>query len=121
MTDSDLLWIVGFFEGEGSCGCYTRKEVAKSGKLYIYKNGTLIVSICQKRKDILKWILKEVGYGSLFYSANPDSFGHSVWTWRAASLQAEKFLLMIQPYLKSKYRIKQVNKSIRLWQEAKKH
>jgi hypothetical protein len=119
MTNNDLLWLVGFYEGEGSCGCYRKTCTSKTGKLYIYPNGYLSVTISQKDKQSVHWIQKQLGYGSIrMRPQQSSSLGGSIWIWNANHRDAVKFLTMIKPYLKLNRRKVQLIKALTAY-EAK--
>lgn len=88
MSESDWHWIAGFFEGEGSAGCYSSDK----GR---YK---LHASISQKEKQTLDAIQALVGYGSV--TQCKGSWG-KVYHWRVCNAQARKFLNDLLPYLRT--------------------
>lgn len=97
-----LIWLVGFFEGEGSCGCYL-SEKNKHGKGFTqYK---LQATISQKEREILDHIKEVLQCGSV--AINKGSYG-LMYHWRVDSLQARLFLNMIFPFLKTNHKKKQV-------------
>lgn len=113
MTKNELIWLVGFFEGEGSCGAYTKTCYSKAGKKYVYPRGSVSVNISQKDETIIRWIQKLLGYGSIQHRVNPkSSFGKELWCWEASHNDAKRFLTMVQPYLRIDRRKKQVQEAL---------
>lgn len=117
---TDMGWLAGFYEGEGSCGCYRKTNYSKTGKKYVYPNGALRVTISQKDETIIRWIQETVGYGSISRRLhNPSSFGGPLWNWYATANEALKFLMMIRPFLKIERRRVQLDTAVKLYTEAK--
>lgn len=114
MIKSELYWLAGFYEGEGSCGRYTKTSYSKTGKKYVYPRGVIQATIAQKDKDIIKWIHKKLGYGHVEYRQNrKSSFGKSLWCWKSSHRGAIKFLTMIYPYLRINRRKQQVREALK--------
>jgi len=102
VVDSNFLhWLAGFFEGEGSCGCYLSQK-NKKGKYKTYK---LQASISQKDRRILDDIKEKIGCG--WISKNEYSYG-KVWHWRCDSANGRHFLNLILPYMRTPHKKKQV-------------
>ena len=119
MTHSELIWLVGFYEGEGSCGCYRKTSYSKAGEKYVYPHGSLTVTIAQKDRQIIDWIQKKLGYGSVrIRPQKSTSLGGSVWIWNACHSDAYRFLRLIRPYLKINRRKVQLAKALKRY-EAK--
>jgi len=102
MNERDWAWIAGFFEGEGSCGCYFSER--RKGPVY-----KLQASISQKERQVLDHIKSLVGIGSV--APNKGSYG-VMWHWRVDSAGARAFLHAIQPYLRSDKKKDQVAKAL---------
>lgn len=97
MTKKQLAWIVGFYEGEGSCWNANHHSDG-----YHYKR--VAVDIGQKDRTPLDFILKCVKHGSIFRS----KLGHH--SWRLVGKRAEKFLRLLLPHMKSQYKIQQARR-----------
>ena len=102
----DWRWIAGFWEGDGSAGCYFYKR-----RHWIWHRS--IVQLVQKDKEPLKIIKQMVGYGSLrLYKGSGFSKTNKYWKYSICSLQALKFIKNILPFVKSKRRITQLQKTL---------
>lgn len=91
LSKSDLMWIIGFYEGEGTAFCVRLKA-------HGYKTWKLYAGVTQKEKPILTWIQKKLGFGRI------ESISHGRFTWHRLdfqSAQARRFLKLVIPYLKS--------------------
>lgn len=106
MTKAELHWIVGFYEGEGTAGCW------KTGGKYNYRR--LLVSIAQKEKYILEWIKKTVGYGCIATETNAGINHGTIHSWRCGDRKARVFLQLIIPHLRSRYKTKQATDALKL-------
>ena len=104
-NSNDISWIAGFFEGEGSVGCYKRTD--KRGSK-VYHSYAFKVCIAQKEHDVLLWIKDLLGYGSLNHRQNKSSYGQDLWIWEAHNNQALQFLEMIKPYMRTKRKTEQM-------------
>jgi hypothetical protein len=105
MNKEDLLWIVGFYEGEGSCGFYP------TGRGY-YK---LLVRITQLEPDVLVYIQKTLGYGRVREHPNgvtKAGEAKRVSIWICESKVARTFLTQILPFVKSPYKRRQIEKAL---------
>lgn len=100
----DKLWIAGFYEGEGSIGCY-KVQFIKRKKLY--KKHTLHVCIAQKDEKILKWVRKKIGFGSVYTRAKTKMS-----MWQCAAHSAVKFVKLIYPYMKTLHKKRQMRKAV---------
>jgi hypothetical protein len=61
LSDTEVAYMAGFFDGEGYVSCRKRKGS------YI-----LVLSIAQKRRQVLEWIREKVG-GIIYEKSNPDT------------------------------------------------
>lgn len=110
MRRHDLAWIAGFFEGEGSIGCYRRTNTI-NGKQY--SNWQINASIAQKDKGILLWLKRRFNTGSLYYQTSASKFGNGVWVWRLSPLNTLKFIKEIYPFMRTKRKKAQVAEAIK--------
>lgn len=99
ISEKDLFWIAGFWEGEGYAGIY---KIGKTPSGKIRKR--LEIGIVQKNQKSLLWINKVIGYG------NVRKRKDGVSRWQQRDNKAKKFLRLIYPYLK--FRKEQVFKLI---------
>lgn len=105
MTTEDLMWIVGFYEGEGSCGFYP------TGRGY-YK---LLVRITQLEPDVLLYIQETLGCGRVRERANGTTkagIAKRVNFWICESRVARIFLNLILPHVKSPYKRRQIETAL---------
>ena len=100
------MWIVGFFEGEGSTGCYDIKVKKWRWKI-------LTTCIAQKELYILKWIRKVLGFGYINRQNNIGFNKTYIYKWQVSSPGSIVFLGLILPHLKSHKKIYQVNKALK--------
>jgi len=90
----DLIYIAGFFDGEG---CVVISHSKRRGKWY----HRLRVQVSQKEKEILKFIQRK--FGGYLYNNNAN--GHYLWHWGIGDIKAYNFLKQIYPYLKGKRKV----------------
>lgn len=114
MTKLELAWITGFYEGEGTCNCPKRPHHTKyKNSVYVNYYWNLQVSIVQKSRSPLLFIRNILGYGTLhrYYRKQRDEY---YWYWLTGSKNAREFLHTIRPYMKSSYKIKQVDRALKI-------
>ncbi len=102
MTESELMWIVGFWEGEGTAG------FLKAGK----QGRRLMASISQKHPDIIHWLQDTIGLGHFSKVLNQGINKGTIYRWNASDKQARTFLRMIVPHTKSQYKRSQALKAL---------
>lgn len=90
MDKSDLSYIAGFFDGEGSINMTVRRRKNFAPEY------TLSVAIGQNDGATLDWIKENLG-GRIYRIKRDNSF-----FWTATNRQAENFLKVIIPYLRYK-------------------
>lgn len=78
-----LIWLAGFFEGEGSMMIEPREARQLQG-VQIYRR--LRISVSQKYKEPLEYYVSLFG-GSLTHSSN-----NGMWHWVIGDANGEKFL-----------------------------
>ena len=101
MTDGFWSWLAGFYEGEGSCGCYTN---GRKGNKY-----RLMVSISQKDPRVLDYIKQSLERGSV--TKNKTTYG-VIHAWRVCSANARWFLNQIRPHMRTPLKISQVDAAL---------
>jgi intein/homing endonuclease len=94
---TDIAYIAGFWEGEGSAGIYHHGE----GK---YR---LNVCITNTNKPVLEWIKNKVGHGWIFKRRQSNANWKIRYDWLLGDYKAYYFLKSIQPFLK--FRKKEVD------------
>ena len=87
ITKEELIYLAGFFDGEG---CITISRIRD-------KSGSLILMISNTNKTIIKLIAKWFK-GDIMYIKQKDN-RKEAWTFKAYSQDAEIFLKAIYPYL----------------------
>jgi hypothetical protein len=96
MTETDIAYIAGLFDGEGSVSFGWRKAT-RNGKRY----GKLYARISQNDRRVLDWIRQVTGFGSVHARKRKKwrNLQHDYCT----AYEATRLLLaMIRPYLKVK-------------------
>lgn len=108
MSERDLAWLTGFYEGEGTCGFYTANSPTNRG----YYPRRLGLSIGQNERAVLEKVRDMVGYGYIY-----DRKGrvHSVYS--CAGTKAYQLLILMLPLMKSNYKRGQAQKAISAWED----
>ncbi len=117
MTVNDLAWLAGFFEGEGSVGCYRRRDKING---HINRSFSFNVSISQKDRAILEWIKRDF-YGTISYMGHLSSLGTHIWRWDCRSSYARRFLEAVQPYLRTRRKLRQIKTAFSRMKKWRKH
>lgn len=102
MTKSFLNWLGGFFDGEGSAGCYHFKG---AGVPFTQ----LKITLRQKDEKILNLVKETLGYGSVCH----DYKKKGMYGWYCSSANGRKFLKLILPYLRTDHKRSQVKEALR--------
>jgi hypothetical protein len=116
MNDRQLYWLVGFYEGEGSIGIYqqkcrslyTRKKDGKRDPT-IHSYPRLNINITQKERYILDKIRTWLHFGSVCEKSD------GIHSWTCVCQDAIKFIKLIYPHLRSKYKKNQMKRVIERW------
>jgi hypothetical protein len=100
-----IIWLTGFFEGEGSCGYYHHS---------CWKGGRLIISISQKEREVLDEIKATVGFGyvGIQNKRNGIAVAHCYTT---SMHKAEYLLRLFLPYIRSTKKRIQILTSLAKW------
>lgn len=97
MTESELSYIAGFFDGEGSASFVWRRS-KKNGKRY----GKLEVKVAQNQVEVLNWICASFGFGRV-YTGKPAAIGKKPVSHLVMLCEnARRFLSALRPYLRVK-------------------
>jgi len=88
MTRDEIIWLAGFFDGEGCVGIYVHGA---------YKHLALSVQVSQKDSSVLHWLGDN--WGSSVYDNVDDSSRNS---WTITGKKARLFLADIVPHLRGK-------------------
>lgn len=104
LSVTDIAWLAGFYEGEGTCCMSTQKGYP-----------ILKVSLSQVDPTPLNWIKYKYG-GYIYKKINrKSSFGKKpIHIYSVVSKKARMFLGMVLPYMKSKYKITQATHALNL-------
>lgn len=100
MSPTDLAYIAGFFDGEGSCGLALGKYNTRTGIQSYQPNAT----ITNTDKEILLFIQKALGLGFMDSGTQQKQhwkMSHKLWL---PQHHLVKFLTLILPYLRLKRR-----------------
>lgn len=112
MQVNDKSWIAGFYEGEGSIGCYIRKP--RKG-LSRYTSYQFHVNISQTNLAILKHIKTLLGYGTIGRMNRKNSFGRRpLYGLYISNDQCLDFVELIRPYMRCSHKIQQMDRAVRL-------
>jgi hypothetical protein len=98
VTENELAYIAGFFDGEGSMTIHENCKPSPRGHA---PNHTLQVSIANTDPRVLHWIHAEFG-GSLSYRKLVSVNHRHVTQWIIRAAKALPFLLAIQPFVRMK-------------------
>lgn len=109
LTDAELAWAAGFFEGEG-CFSFT-KQVRKDGTYSISQR----LDLSQKGnngRDLCERFRLIVGFGYLYHTVKVD-----MWKWACTEKDCvQRLLNLLQPWL-SPRRIQRAQEIIKLQKE----
>ena len=97
MKESDIAYIAGLFDGEGTVGFYrrmeTKKDRGKPRKSFAYR---ISVEIAMTDRSVLLWLQQCIKLGTV--NKKPRK-GHKMqWRWRCSFRNAYVLLLLISPY-----------------------
>jgi len=100
LSDIDLAYIAGFFDGEG-CISLGRKKDGSYRRHYTYQ---LVVTVSNTKPEILEFLHRHFG-GHFRKIKNPSTKnGKTVYVWALLCRKALNFIKTIYPYLKLKKR-----------------
>jgi hypothetical protein len=96
-----IIWLAGFYEGEGSCGYYKANN----------SKGRLTVSVSQKEIEVLQEIRDFFGFGSvgLYRAGTLAECG----SYQTSNSKAKELLLELLPHIRSTRKRDQITKAIR--------
>lgn len=95
MTDHDIAWAAGIFEGEGTIVLHKRKAP--------YRAFTCSLSVSMSDKDVIDKFLEVIGCGSLYYQAPKGPTYKPSWRWHIQDMPGvRKALNKLLPYLMSR-------------------
>ena len=103
-TQTEIAYLAGLFDGEGCIQIKKQWEAKKrAGKPKRYKVWRISMEISMTDKDIIEWVHKTVGVGTVLINVknkSPSSKPHwkTQWRWRCSHRQAYKVCKMIWPY-----------------------
>jgi hypothetical protein len=101
MKKTDLIWLAGFFDGEGCISIVTAIEKQKKRHVLRYR---LIVELSQAKKEgkqICEWCA--INFKGTVHEIPKREIQHlPKWRWIIRHTQARDFLKQIYPYLKLK-------------------
>ena len=111
MKRTDLAYLAGILDGEGSISIHKHKD--KSSHLgYCYQ---LVINVANTNEWLINWI--HLSFGGWIYKKRMISRHYKqVYLWSASSLQAKTLLELVLPYL----RIKKPQAEIALQFQSKK-
>lgn len=101
MTNEELAYLAGLFDGEGCVSIvHHRRKNRKGGAMY----HELYIGIANTYWPVIDWVHKSLGYGTIHKkrAAGMPGARKDIWYWETANRKAEQFLALIRPYLKIK-------------------
>jgi len=99
MTEAELGWVAGVFEGEGNVGIHTH-QCLRGGILR--RQAQVQVSITNTDVRMVLRVAEITGLGRVRPKKPHGNNRRPQWRWHAAAAQARAFLLMVMPYLVTK-------------------
>ena len=96
MKKTDLAYIAGLFDGEGSIGLNKTKNYNGTGSVY-YR---LLVQVCMVEEYIPQWL--HLNFGGSLSKRIMVKPRRNITHWQIANRKAAEFLKVILPYLKIK-------------------
>jgi len=103
MNKSEVAYIAGLFDGEGSICIVMSKPSAK--RQTSSPSHSLQVGITNTNRDLIDWLHNNLGGYISDNSHSPSRKREShCWAWRVMSNQSKDFLKLIYPFLKVKRR-----------------
>lgn len=118
MNLEDLNWIAGFYEGEGSIGCYERISKVNNK---IYKSYIFRAYICQTNYKIIQWIKDTIGFGCISQRTRNGALGKKpLWEITFSNNEGIKFIQLIYPFLRTEHKKEQMKKSLDLRNKLRK-
>ena len=104
MDKEYLIWLAGFWEGEGSCGYYPDK---KGGV------GRITFTVNQKERQSLQEIHDFFGYGAV--SCGRKGTSKECYAYFTSSNSAMYILELLLPFMRTDRKIKQAEDAIKNW------
>ena len=105
LSATDIAYIAGFFDGEGSVsfGWYSAGRKGSSVRKY----GRLTATIAQTNEEVLSWIVEATGCGNVYIQNNArdqatNPIRKKCWQIRMHAGQARQFLKLVRPFLRVK-------------------
>ncbi len=97
MSEAFLIWLVGFFEGEGSIAINIHKKT---------KTGTIFLYVYQKHLSVLEDIQRQAGGRGRVKNVKMNAAGRMCGRWVICGSQARALLQMMRPYMRTPAKIK---------------
>jgi len=105
LNQTDIAYIAGLFDGEGSVDYARRWEKRTKGK---YKVWRIHCEIAMTDKYVLEWIHQVLGFGTLRPKKVPKG-KKPQWRWRCSFREALQFAKLIWPHVQVKlHKIEQI-------------
>ncbi len=98
IDEKDLIYVAGFFDGEGTIVISTHNQKLKNSKTVYYR---LMVQISNTYFPIMEWFYEKFG-GSLNFHKDKRPNHNPILQWRVTERKAVEFLILIMPYLRLK-------------------
>ena len=103
MTENDLAYMAGLFDGEGSVSYYQRKEKRK-GKKKAYNFWIIRCELSMTDEYVMKWFYEKLGFGSLRKRLPIKSWKGKKpqWRWNCSHRDALIFAKLLWPHTQIK-------------------
>ena len=98
MSETDIAYIAGLFDGEGNINYAKRREKKKKkGKVYETDCWRISMEIAMTDKSVLVWLHEVLGVGTL--NPKPRKNGHKMqYRWRCVFRDCYQVCLLIWPF-----------------------
>jgi LAGLIDADG endonuclease len=104
LSEVELSYLAGFFDGEGSITIARRNKKSKVGsKVWIQYQPR--IAITSTSKDILGLFIKSFAIGEKLYYTGPNKYAKNTkarWVWEANGTKAMSIIECLLPYLRVK-------------------
>ena len=119
MNDTDIAYIAGLFDGEGSVS-YTQYMQKRKGRKKAYPFWQIRLEVSMTEKSILVWLCEVLGVGTVTpkrYKTKYSSHWKKQWRWRCCHRDAFKVCCLIFPYTYVK--LEKIQKIIKHYSDRK--
>ena len=119
LRSEELIWLAGFWEGDGSCGCYDKKGhniSRRTGQKKTYWYKVFRMTVSQKQPYIAWWLRRKAGGGTIVKQGGRQKYGDKVTDWRFEGQPACKLLKRMVKYMKTQHKRTQAMEAIKSYE-----